>query len=204
MFKEYDMSENPFLSYLSNIDWSAAFQWYLNHLDVGYLIQTWEEGRTFSQHDWHTFIVLSLTIFVLLALVHLLIRVHQKSAFGAWIQNRRSQLVERPQKEGQTSLEAKVANSTCLRQAYNLHRFAMYDHALNKYRQAFQSSPYDLNTYLVGIRIISEMEEPNKPFVQFLQAVIANLREKHPAIWNEVAKYGREKAPNLDQWQPAS
>ncbi len=198
------MSENLFLSYLGNINWSAAFQWYLNHLDVGDLIQTLDQGRALSQHDWHSFIVLNLTIFILLALVHLLIRVHQKSAFGVWIQSRRSQLIEKPQKEEQTSLEAKVTNSTCLRQAYNLHRYAMYDHALNKYKQAFQSSPYDLNTYLVGIKIISEMEEPNKPFVQFLQAVIANLREKHPAIWNEVAKYGRKKAPDLDQWQLAS
>lgn len=198
------MSENPFLSYLYHIDWSAAFKWYLNHLDVGFLILAWEQGKTFSQDDWMSITLLATHLVVLLSLVYLLIKRYRETKFRAWVEDKRSQLTSRPAKESQTNLEAKVTDSTFLNQAYNLHRYAMYDHALNKYKQAFQSSPYELNTYLVGIKIISEMDEPNKQFIQFFLAGIARLREKHPAIWHEVAKYGREKAPSLDQWQLTS
>jgi len=198
------MSENQFFSYLSNINWNTAFQWYLTHLNSDHLIWAWEQGRAFSQNDWITIMLLAVHLVALLSLVYLLIKRYREIKFHAWVEERRLQIISRPPKEIQVSLEAKVSDSTCLRQAYNLHRVAMYDRALSKYKQAFQSSPYEINTYLVGIKIFSEMDEPNKQFVQFLQAVIANLREKQPAIWNEVAKYGREKAPDLDQWQLAA
>lgn len=196
------MSENPFLSYLNNIDWSAAFQWYVNHSDAGYLIWAWEQGKAFTQDDWMSVMMLMANLLVLLSLVYLLIKKHQETLFRTSIRNRWSQLTRGPVKESQRKVEAEVTDSTFLNQAYNFHRHAMYDYALNKYKQAFQSSPYELNTYLVGIKIISEMEEPDKPFVQFLQDIIAHLRKKHPATWYEVAKYGRKKAPTLYQWQP--
>ena len=197
------MSENPFLSYLNNIDWNAIFQWYISHIDAGSLIWTWEQGKLFSHDDWMSAMLLMANLLILLALVYLLIKRSRETKLRAWVEDKRSQLTSRPVKESQTSLKAKVADSTFLSQAYNLHRYAMYDHALKKYKLAFQSSPYELNTYLVGIKIISEMEDPDKQFVQFFQDAITNLREKHPAIWHEVAKYGRENAPSLDQWQPA-
>ncbi|MDX8403190.1 MAG: hypothetical protein R8K54_02130 [Mariprofundaceae bacterium] len=195
------MSDISFLSNIAMIDWNSVLQCYLDRLNITSLIQSWQQGNAFSQQDWQTFMVLNINIFILFSLVQLLIKVHRKSVFSTWIQNRRSQLEGRPKSEDQTRLEAKITDSTCLRQAYNLHRFAMYDHALDKYRQAFYSHSDEINTYLVGIRIIAEMQEPNKQFIQFFQTVIANLRKKHPAIWREVAKYGRKKAPTLDQWQ---
>lgn len=198
------MNENPVLSYLSNIDWIAVFQWYFNHLDVGYLIRAWEQGITYSQDDWMSIMLLAAHLVVLLSLIGVLIKRYRETKFRAWVEHKRSQLTDRPAKEGQTILEPKISDSSFLSQAYNLHRYAMYDQALNKYKQAFQSSPYELNTYLVGIKIISEMEEPNKQFIRFLQAIIARLHKKHPAIWKELAKYGREKAPSLDQWQLAA
>jgi len=197
------MFESSFLSNMTMMNWNSAIQWYFNHLNTAPLIHAWQDGQAFSQHDWQTFLVLNVNFLVLFSLVRLLVAVHQKSAFHGWVQNKRSQLKHRPQKESQTRIEAKITDSECLNQAYNLHRFAMYDGALNKYKQAFQSSPYELNTYLVGIKIISEMEEPDQQFVQFLQSGIAKLRTKRPAIWNEVARYGQEKAPGLYQWQLA-
>ncbi|HKI62441.1 MAG TPA: hypothetical protein VKA31_09130 [Mariprofundaceae bacterium] len=196
------MNGTSLLSHVSNIDWSAGFHWYIKHLDAGYLLLAWEQGKAFTQDDWLSFSVLWGHVFILFVLVYLLVKARRETQFFAWISSRRSQMNNRPQTESLTRLEPKFTG--LLKKAYNLHRLAMYEPALNNYRQALQSSPNDLNTYLAGIRIVSEMDVPNKAFVQFLMDGISQLREKHPKVWNEVAKYGRERAPSLDQWQPAS
>jgi len=198
------MNENPVLSYLSNIDWLALSNWYFNHLDIAYLIHAWEKSITYTQHEWMSLLLLAAHLVALFSLFGMLIKRYRDKKFHAWIEQKRSQLTERPAQESQTILEPKISGSDFLKEAYNLHRYAMYDNALDKYKQAFLLSPYEINTYLVGIKIISEMDEPNKQFVQFLQNAIATLHEKYPAIWNEVARYGREKAPDLDQWQLAA
>jgi len=198
------MTANQFLSYLSNIDWQTAFEWYLIHMDSAHLIQAWEMGTPFSQDQWITILLMSLHLLLLLSLTALFIKRYREILFRAWVEKRRSQISSREPKEVQINLEAKVTDSACLKQAYNLHRVAMYAQALKKYEQAFESSPYEINTYLVGIKIISEMDEPYRPFVQFFQGVLTNLHEKQPAIWQEVAKYGQQKAPDLDRWQLAA
>jgi len=68
------MSENPFLSYLNKIDLSAAFQWYLNHLDAGYLVWIWQQGKAFSSEDWMSTMLLITNLLVALYLVNLLIK----------------------------------------------------------------------------------------------------------------------------------
>jgi len=198
------MIEHYFFSNLTMPNWRVALQWYLEHLNTSSLMQKMQQGNPFTNDDWHTFLVLNINIFILFLLVRLLINIHQQSAFQGWIQEKRSQLVHKFKRSSQTNLEAKVQNSTYLKQAYNLHRFAMYDHALKKYKHAFQTCPYDLNTYLVGIKIISEMDEPNQKFIHFLQMSIKKLHAKHPKIWQEVAKYGQEKTPQLMPWEAAS
>jgi len=148
--------------------------------------------------------VLNINILVLFCLVQLFIKVHKQSTFHAWLKEKRSNLSNSLRNPIQSKLEAKNPSSSYLKQAYNLHRFAMYEPALEKYKLALQAAPHDLNTYLLGIKIISEMDEPNKKFIQFLLASIANLQKKNPAVWQEVSKYAREKIPSLTQWQPIS
>jgi hypothetical protein len=148
--------------------------------------------------------VLNINILILFCLIQLFIKVHKQSTFHAWLKEKRCQLSNKLKHPEQSRPEAKISSSSYLKQAYNLHRFAMYEPALEKYKLALQAAPHDLNTYLLGIKIISEMDEPNKKFTQFLLASIANLQKKNPATWQEVSKYGREKAPALTQWQPIS
>ena len=90
------MSENLFLSYLNNIDWSVAFQWYLNYLDAGYLIWTWEQGKVFSYNDWVSVMLLMVNFLVLLSLVNLFIKKHRESQFRTWFEDKRSRLISRP------------------------------------------------------------------------------------------------------------
>jgi len=201
------MIDSNFLSSLSMTNWRALLQWYFDHLNTSSLIQTLQQGNALSNHDWYTFILLNINILILFCLIHTLIRVHQQSLLQTWVQKKRSLLrhkLKHPKQIKQIKPEAKILNSSYLKQTYNLHRFAMYESALTKYKLAFQASPYDLNTYLVGIKIISEMDEPNKKFIQFLLASIGKLREKHPTIWQEVVNYGHEKAPAVAQWKTAS
>lgn len=198
------MIDSNFLSSLSMTNWRALLQWYFDHLNTSSLIQTLQQGNALSSHDWYTFILLNINILILFCLIHTLIRVHQQPLFQTWVQKKRSLLSSKSNSQKQAKPEAKISNSTYLKQTYNLHRFAMYESALTKYKLAFQASPYDLNTYLVGIKIISEMDEPNKKFIQFLLTSIGKLREKHPTIWQEVVNYGHEKAPSIAQWETAS
>ena len=197
------MFEGSRLSELRNIDWHAAWQWYSAHTSTAHLIQNWESDSAFTQHDWLTIALLAAHLLLLLTLAYVLFKRYREARFHAWIENKRSHLTHRKAKVGQTILEAKVGDSPLLKQAYNLHRYAMYDQALEKYRKAFEGSTEDINVYLVGIKIISEMDEPNADFIQFLQQNFSHLREQHPSLWKEVARYGNQKTPNLYQWQPA-
>jgi len=185
-------------------NWRVLLQWYFDHLNTSPLIQALQQGEAFSNHDWYTLMVLNINILILFCLIQLFIKVHKQSTFHAWLKEKRSLLGNKLKHPKQSRPEAKISSSRYLKQAYNLHRFAMYEPALEKYKLALQAAPHDLNTYLLGIKIISEMDEPNKKFTQFLLASIANLRKKNPATWQEVSKYGREKAPALTQWQPIS
>jgi len=198
------MIDRFFLSNLSTTNWRALLEWYFDHLNTSPLIQTLQQGEPLSNHDWYTLMVLNINIFMLFFFIHLLMRIHQQSLFKAWIQDKRSLLKSRLKHPSQSKSEAKVLSSSYLKQTYNLHRFAMYEPALEKYKLALQASPHDLNTYLVGIKIISEMDEPNKKFIQFLLAHICKLRKINPAIWQEVTKYGRKKAPTIAQWETIS
>jgi hypothetical protein len=198
------MDVNPLLSYLGHIRWHDDFQWYFSHLDMAHLIDSWQQGQAFTHEDWLSIAALGGTISVLLLLISLFALSRRNTLFRAWLEHKRSQLTHRPPRESRTKIEPKVNGYPMLQQVYNLHRLGMYDHALSKYRMALQSSPFDLNTYLVGVKIVSEMENlPHKAFVQFLIEAMYNLREKHPEIWNELARYGRETAPTLVQWQRA-
>jgi len=198
------MIDSNFISNLTMTNWRAILEWYFDHLNTSSLIQALQQGAPLSNHDWHTLMVLNINILVLFCLIKLFINIHKQTTFHAWLKEKRSLLKNRLKHPSQTKSEAKVLSSDYLKQAYNLHRFAMYEPALEKYKLALQASPHDLNTYLVGIKIISEMEEPNKKFIQLLLKYIFQLRKKNPAIWQEVAKYGREKAPAIAQWEAIS
>ncbi|PCI44289.1 MAG: hypothetical protein COB41_04860 [Proteobacteria bacterium] len=195
------MIDSNFISNLTMTNWRALLQWYFEHLNTSSLIQALQQGEAFSNHDWHTLMVLNINILILFCLIQLFIKVHKQSTFHVWLKEKRSLLNRRLRHPRQTKPEAKISSSSYLKQAYNLHRFAMYEPALEKYKLALQAAPHDLNTYLLGIKIISEMDEPNKKFIQFLLASIAKLRKKNPATWQEVVKFGHEKAPTLAQWQ---
>ena len=189
------------LDYVRQIDWKAVVQWYWSHLDAGYLIHSWQFGRSFTLDEWLSFLLLWGHVLVIVALVYALVRTHRGEVFRQWLASRRSQLTRRPVSESRTQLEPKFTG--LLKKAYNLHRLAMYEPALDKFKQAYHSSPNDLNTYLAGIKMVSEMDVPDSSFIQFMRDSFHYLREKHPRVWNEVARYGRQTAPNLDQWQAA-
>ncbi|HXH64219.1 MAG TPA: hypothetical protein VNH42_01785 [Mariprofundaceae bacterium] len=197
------MSGNHLLSYLGHIQWRADFHWYFSHLDIAHLIGIWQQGQPFSHDDWMSVAALGASFSVLLLLACLLIISYRNTLFRAWLDHKRSQLTHRPPRESRTKIEPKINGYPMLQQVYNLHRLAMYDNALSKYKMALQAAPFDLNTYLVGVKIVSEMDTPNKAFVQFLVEAMYNLRSKHPAVWNELARYGQETAPALVLWERA-
>jgi len=97
------MLKNTFLSYLNNIDWSAAFQWYLNHLDVVSLIWAWQQDKAFSDDEWMSIMVLVANLLVLLSLMNLLIKKHREVKFQRWLEAKRSQLIS-SRKERQLKL----------------------------------------------------------------------------------------------------
>jgi len=194
------MAGNPLISYLSNIHWLDDIRWYFNHVNIVHLIDTWKQGKPFTHDDWLNIAALGGTLGVLVLLICVFIISYRNTLFRGWLEHRRSLLTHRPPRESQSKLEPKIKGFPMLMQVYNLHSLGMYDHALSKYRMALEASPFDLNTYLVGVKVVSEMDEPNKPFVQFLMESMYNLRQKQPATWNELARYGKEKAPGLVSW----
>lgn len=197
------MSEFSAVSFLSNINWSDLWQWYSNHISTDHLIRNWEGNALLTQNDWLTILLLIAHLLLLLGLGYSLINRHTQAKFHALIESRRTLPTRKPTKKSHTILEAKVADSPLLKQTYNLHRYAMYDQALSKYKEALHASPDDINVYLVGIKIISEMDVPDSNFIQFVQNSFGNLRRQHPSLWKEVARYGDQKAPHLYHWQPA-
>jgi hypothetical protein len=195
------MNGNPLLSYLGHIQWRADIHWYFAHLDINHLIDAWQQGQPFTHDDWLTVAALGGSFSVVILLMALLVISYRNRVFRDWLEHKRSQLTHRPPRESRTKLEPKIKGDPMLQQIYSLHNLAMYDNVLSKYRMALQSSPFDLNIYLLGVKIISEMDEPNRPFISFMIEAMSNLREKHPAIWNEVARYGQETVPSLVKWQ---
>ena len=194
------MLDGNLISHITMVNWRALWQWYIAHLDIMPLLQGWRQGQSFGQDDYYTLVLFGINILAVFLLISLLIQVHRQSMFHTWLADKRARLANRLRHSRQSKLEAKVSSSRYLKQAYNLHRFAMYDPALAKYKMALQATPYDLNTYLLGIKIVAEMDEPNQKFCEFLQRALARLRNKEPAIWREVAKYGCEKTPTLMPW----
>lgn len=192
------------MSYLGSIHWIDDFRWYFSHVNIVHLIDVWKQGKSFTHDDWLSIDALGATLGVLVLLICLFIISYRNTLFRGWLEHRRSQLTHRPPRESRTKLEPKVKGFPMLTQVYNLHSLGMYDNALKKYKMALEASPFELNTYLVGVKIVSEMDEPNKPFVQFLIESMYNLRQKQPATWNELARYGREKVPALVLWDPVN
>ena len=124
------MFEHLLLSHFASINaGDITLQWYFNHLNTSPMIQAWQQGEPFSQNDWLTFMVLNINILMLFLLLRVFLMMHKKSAFRTWIQNKRSQLTQRAPRDSRTEIKAKSTGSSFLNQAYNLHRFAMYDSA---------------------------------------------------------------------------
>lgn len=198
------MEENTFYSFLNNIDVGAAMQWYENYANVGYLMGAWQQNGSFSPQDWLGVALLAGNTIALIALVILLIKTYQERLISTWFDRRRSQLRPRAPHKIRTRLEAKISDSRDLKQAYNMHRMAMYKEALEKFRHAVQVSPHDLNTWLVGVKIVSEIDDPDRTFVGFVKNGVASLREARPDLWKEVKRYGKDKVPGLEYWQQTS
>lgn len=190
--------------FLRTIHWESDFHWYLDHLDITPVFFDIKHGYSFTNSEWLSIIVQGMNLAVLYGLVRLLMRAHKHAAFHGWLGLRRSKLTSRAPRESQTRFEPKLSRSEDLQKVYSLHCMGMYEQALNRYKQAISSSPHDLNTYLVGIQIVSEMANPNFPFVQYLSDEISSLRLRYPVIWKEVDRYAQEKAPSLDKWAQAS
>lgn len=191
------MNDNPVIEYLKNIDWAGAFQWYMTHLDANHLYMLWQHGKPFSQEEWITISLIAANLMVMGYFIHLLVKRMKEARFRKWIETRRSMVTAHPPSEGNTKIEPKATGSNDLKQAYNLHRLAMYEKALLKYKAAVYSAPYEINTYLVGIKIFSEMDLPDAPFKKFLTRILTRLREQRPDLWKDVARYGNEVAPDL-------
>lgn len=88
------MSDNPILSFLSNINWSGAFQWYMNHLDMGYLIWLWREGRAFTQQDWVSLMLITANLIALMILSYLFINRFRKNRLNRTTRENHSPIQE--------------------------------------------------------------------------------------------------------------
>ncbi|NWF39096.1 hypothetical protein F3F96_08115 [Mariprofundus sp. NF] len=103
------MSEIPFLSYLSSINWSDGLQWYFNHLDAGYLLRVWAEGGAFTHEDWMSVMLLSVNLIAAISLTYYLIRRDGQKKSHASNEVNHSQTTGRAANKGQENIEPRVS-----------------------------------------------------------------------------------------------
>ena len=84
--------------------------------------------------------------------------------------------------------------------AYRFFLFRKYDDAIKILHDVYQLDPFDANPYLMSIRILSESERPLPELERLLKTGAFLIRNKHPALWQEVASSGREFLPDWDLW----
>ncbi|MDQ6974026.1 MAG: hypothetical protein Q9M10_04005 [Mariprofundaceae bacterium] len=84
--------------------------------------------------------------------------------------------------------------------AYRCFLFTRDESMLNILEQAFRYDPYDLNPYLMSIRILSESERPLPHLERLLRTGIFLLRSKNKHVWKEVSQHGKEFLPTWNDW----
>jgi len=171
--------------------------YYREHLDITMLIEAWQ-NKQFNFDHGIVVLVLALNLLLLFLLVKSFMHVHANVKFNAWLDEKRKNVgrakrINVKDINKNKHLEAKIPEVGCLSQAYNLHRFAMYDASIKKYRQALQTEPEDINIYLVGVKMLSEMDAPDKRLVKILRAGVAFLCKKDPQKFSKVAIFAEDK-----------
>jgi len=115
--------------------------------------------------------------------------------------------VKKPKRERKV-LRKRVCNSdeeigfdvNDLNKAYSYHFFGKSKEMLELMQRAYKYDPFDLNLYIVSMKILSESDKPSESLIRLLRTGLFLLRTKRPMIWKEVTKHGKQFLPDLEDW----
>lgn len=74
-----------------------------------------------------------------------------------------------------------------------------YDQAEVCAMSALRSEPYNLDAYVVALKILSKYQTPQ--LIGLVRGALQLLRLKNPRLWHDVAKQGRQLAPEIENWE---
>jgi len=76
-----------------------------------------------------------------------------------------------------------------------------YDQAVVCAMSALRSEPYNLDAYVVALKILSKYQTPQ--LIGLVRGGLQLLRLKNPRLWCDVAEQGRKLAPEIEDWDDA-
>lgn len=85
-----------------------------------------------------------------------------------------------------------------LAKAKKLMMHGYYNRAEQHAISALRSEPYNLEAYVVALKILSVYQTPQ--LIGLIRGGLQLLRLKNPYLWREVAAQGRKLAPDIEDW----
>jgi len=85
-----------------------------------------------------------------------------------------------------------------LAKAKKLLAHGYYNQAEHYAISAIRSEPFNLDAYVVALRILSFYQTPQ--LIGLIRGGLQLLRLKKPYMWREVAEHGRKLAPEIEDW----
>jgi len=85
-----------------------------------------------------------------------------------------------------------------LARAKKLMAHGYYNRAEQHAISALRSEPYNLEAYIVALKILSVYQTPQ--LIGLIRGGLQLLRLKNPYLWREVAAQGRKLAPDIEDW----
>lgn len=73
-----------------------------------------------------------------------------------------------------------------------------YDQAEIFAISAIRSEPYNLDAYVVALKILARYQTPQ--LIGLVRGGLQLLRRKNPRLWRDVAEQGRKLAPEIENW----
>lgn len=80
-------------------------------------------------------------------------------------------------------------------------QLGLFDEAIDHVKMGVTEDPYHLDMYRVGLRIYQAIETPPEKLVRLLKTGLHLLWNRHPMLWERIARDGRIFAPKLADWE---